>query len=274
MPSADPQHRWLERLYDRYHRRCYLALDPLAFLDRWPEVRDREVGGLLAALLAFGNVRSILAGVEDLLGRIGPEPRRFLDDSSTPAIRGACRGFRYRWVDGGRMAALLVGVKRVTAEHGSLEAALPTDAAAPNAALDAWVERIVAAADDPLTMLLPRPGANSACKRLRLYLRWMVRRDAIDPGGWSRLSPDQLVAPLDTHLLRVARTLGWTARRQASGRTAMQVTAALRRACPADPLRYDFALTRPGIRREPLPVPPRAVNLANQRTEQEGACLS
>jgi uncharacterized protein (TIGR02757 family) len=96
--------------------------------------------------------------------------------------------------------------------------------------------------------LLPDPAAGSACKRLHLYLRWMVRRDAVDPGGWSRVRARQLVAPVDVHMHRLGRALGFTKRRQADARTALEITAALRRFAPHDPVRYDFALTRLGIR--------------------------
>ncbi|NBB83156.1 MAG: DUF2400 family protein, partial [Alphaproteobacteria bacterium] len=123
MSVRQAQQRWLEGLYAKYHHPRYIEDDPLAFLARWPGVADREVGGLVAALLAFGNVKSIRGGIADLLDRVGPEPRRFVERSSGDDIAAACRGFGYRWVGERQMAALLVGVRGVLAEYGSLAGA-------------------------------------------------------------------------------------------------------------------------------------------------------
>ncbi len=92
--------------------------------------------------------------------------------------------------------------------------------------------------------LAPNPRAGSACKRWNLYLRWMVRSDRVDPGGWSRVSPALLVVPLDTHMHRVCREIGLTSRSAANLATALEITAGFRELCPSDPARYDFALTR------------------------------
>ena len=98
--------------------------------------------------------------------------------------------------------------------------------------------------------LLPYPARGSACKRLHLYLRWMVREDAVDPGGWEQVDPAVLMVPLDTHMHRLACRMGLSQRRQADARTVQEVTARFRQWAPQDPARYDFALSRLGIRRE------------------------
>jgi uncharacterized protein (TIGR02757 family) len=97
---------------------------------------------------------------------------------------------------------------------------------------------------------LADPARGSACKRLHLFLRWMVRRDEVDPGGWESVARSKLVVPLDAHMYALARRLGLTGRGQADGRTALEVTAAFRAINAADPVKYDFALTRVGIRTE------------------------
>jgi uncharacterized protein (TIGR02757 family) len=96
--------------------------------------------------------------------------------------------------------------------------------------------------------LLPRPERGSACKRLNLYLRWMVRQDQVDPGGWEGVSPARLVVPLDTHMRRLCAAMGFTRRSCAGMRAALEATARFREIAPEDPVRYDFALTRLGIR--------------------------
>ena len=95
---------------------------------------------------------------------------------------------------------------------------------------------------------LPSPVNGSACKRLNLFMRWMVRQDDVDPGGWARIPASKLIVPLDVHMHRISLGFGWTNRKQADLRTAVEVTQAFRKVAPEDPVRYDFALTRLGIR--------------------------
>jgi len=252
------QGRWLEGLFRRYHRPELIPPDPLQVLRRYADPADREIVGLVAALLAYGNVKAILGGVEGVLERLGERPARYLCEHGPAALGRRFEGFRYRVTSAADLTGLLVGARGLIRRHGSLDAALGACLAAADdgllPGLGRWADALTASAGRPLHHLLPHPGRGSACKRLMLYLRWMVRRDAIDPGGWTSVSPARLIAPVDTHMHQVALALGWTRRRQANLATALEVTAALRGACPADPIRYDFALTRPGIRREPWPA--------------------
>jgi uncharacterized protein (TIGR02757 family) len=241
----------LDDLYARFHSRRLLGTDPLLIVHRFADPADQEIVGLLAACLAYGNVKAIMGGIENLLARMGPSPRRFLADSSPAQIRSAMRRFRYRVTDDQAIARLLIGVSASLHRHGSLKAAFnhgddPSDATIVPA-LGRFVDEI--AGPDRLGHLLPHPDHQSACKRLMLYLRWMVRRDEIDLGLWTGIDAARLVIPLDTHMHRVALELGLTKRRTATLVTAMDITKSLRRIAPADPLRYDFALTRPGIMR-------------------------
>ena len=122
-------------------------------------------------------------------------------------------------------------------------------------ALSAFADALIAAADGGCPSLVPHPAKGSACKRLHLYLRWMVRRDAVDPGGWNGVPTAKLIVPLDTHMHRIGLGLGLTARRQADMRTALEVTRGFARHAPHDPVRYDFALTRlPILGLGPLPA--------------------
>ncbi len=98
-----------------------------------------------------------------------------------------------------------------------------------------------------LTQLLPDPGKGSACKRMNLFLRWMVRREDIDLGVWDKISPSKLMIPRDTHIARISRCLGLTARTASDWKTAKEITQALKKYDPGDPLKYDFALCHHGI---------------------------
>ena len=244
----------LERLYAHYNRRKFVHPDPLEFLYRYDDVRDREVAGLVASSLAYGRVAQILKSVAKVLDRMTARPARFLERASATRLRRAFAGFTHRFTAGEDVARLLCGVKRAMEHHGSLEACFVTgmsdadDTVQP--ALAAFVGDLAKGAGGRPASLLPDPAKGSACKRLHLFLRWMVRRDAVDPGGWELVAPSKLVVPLDTHMFRLCRGLEFTSRRQAGARAALEVTARFRELAPDDPVRYDFALTRLGIRND------------------------
>ena len=246
----------LDSLYRRYNRRAYVHPDPLEFLYRYESPADQEIAGLVAACLAYGRVAQILASVArvlDALGAAGGSPRASLQNVKEPELHRLFRGFKHRFTTGAEVAALLVGVKRAVAEHGSLEslfaAGMESDDGTILPGLARFVERMrrFAGGTAACPSLLSSPEDGSACKRLNLFLRWMARRDAVDPGPWSRVPASMLVIPLDTHLFRIAGKLGLTARRQANLKTAMEITQGFARIRPKDPVRYDFCLTRLGI---------------------------
>ncbi len=239
----------LERLYRLYNRRDRAANDPVRFVHGL-DPPDREVAALIASSLAYGRVGQILASVGRLLGAM-PAPAAFLAQSSRARIRKAVGRFRHRFTTAADMAEMLAGVKEALARWGSLERCfaegMRTGDETIVPALGAFVERIAGRAPRGGFSLLPPPGRGSACKRLNLFLRWMVRSDEVDPGGWGLVPASRLVVPLDTHLHRVGRGLGFTDRKSADLRAAVEVTEAFRRLAPADPVRYDFALAHLGI---------------------------
>ena len=242
----------LERLYSDLNQRRYVHPDPLEFLYKYDDARDREVVALIASSLAYGRVRQILTDVSVVLEILGPRPARRLKELSPKRLRTALRGFKHRFSTGEHVAAMLSGARRIMARHGSLETcfAQAVNKADPTVlpALTVFVSRLTEAADGDCGHLLPDPAKGSACKRLNLMLRWLVRHDRVDPGGWTCTGADKLIVPLDTHMHRIGRAMQMTGRKVADGRTAMEVTEAFGRISPADPVRYDFALTRLGIR--------------------------
>jgi len=254
----------LEDLRRRYDRR-FIDSDPVGIVRRFDDPEDREIVGLIAAGLAYGRVASIRGSLESLLTWIGPRPARFV--ASFDPARDAARfdDFVHRFTRGRDVALLLHLVRQAKERAGSLESFFiegDLDPGTPTLgpALDAFGSRMFALDARPFVWdgvvphrdgarwLLPLPAAGSACKRSCLFLRWMVRPDdGVDCGVWRRVSPSRLVLPLDTHLLRVVRALGWTARKSAGWPMALEATARLRSLDPADPIRFDFALSRLGI---------------------------
>jgi len=196
-------------------------------------------------------VKQILRSVSLVLEKMGPCPSAFLLNAPLNRIAGTFSDFKHRFTTGQDIARLLCGVRRVIEKHGSLQkcfmSRLQRNDCNVIPALSAFVENIFPEGGD---FLIPTPGRGSACKRLNLFLRWMVRRDEVDPGGWDGVPPSKLLVPLDTHMHRIAMTLGLTKRKQADLRTALEITEAFRKFSPSDPVRYDFVLTRFGIRKD------------------------
>ncbi len=249
--ASRPSKEKLEALYLAYNRRCYVHPDPIEFLYGFHDPLDVEVVGFIASSLAYGNVKQILRSVSLVLTKMGPCPSAFLLNSPFNRIAGTFSDLKHRFTTGQDLARMLWGVRRVVEKHGSLQkcfmSRLHSDDCNVIPALSAFVENVFPGGCD---FLIPAPGKGSACKRLNLFLRWMVRRDDVDPGGWEGVPPSKLLVPLDTHMHRIAMKLGLTKRKQADLRTAIEITEAFRKLCPSDPVRYDFVLTRFGIRKD------------------------
>ena len=244
----------LERLYHRYNHRRFVHPDPLEFLYDYGDAGEREVVALLASSLAYGRVARILASVSAVLSVMEGAPLAYLSRAGHASCRKDFGGFVHRFARGEHVASLLMGIRGVLEREGSLRrcfaGALEEGDGSLLSAMNHFAGRISREGRDGAGHLMPLPSRGSACKRLNLFLRWMVRRDRVDPGGWDEVPPSKLIVPLDTHMHRIGLHLGLTSRKQADMRTALEITAGFGRVSPEDPVRYDFALTRLGIREE------------------------
>lgn len=242
----------LEHHYRAFHKRRFVHPDPLEFLYDYDDPADREIVALVAASLAYGRVAQILVSVRRALDRLGASPARFVRDTTPARMKADLAGFKHRWTTGEDLAVMLAGARRAVRSHGSLGKCLagkvsPSDETVIPALTGLVGELSVFA---PGGSLLPDPARGSACKRLHLMLRWLVRRDEIDPGGWDGIERRLLVVPVDVHMHRIARKLGLTRRNAADARTALEITRAFGSVSPDDPVRYDFSLTRLGLNPE------------------------
>lgn len=243
----------LEILYKRYNRPHFIHPDPLEFLFYYPQSRDREVVALIASALAYGRVAQILVSISKALDPLGPSPFLYLLGTTKKRLFQAYMDFRHRFTSGRELASMLWGVRKVVMEYGSLQACFLNgmekydQTVLPG--LSKFVKEIrMRGHKGHKNTLLPSPDRGSACKRLNLFMRWMVRKDAVDPGGWERVPSSKLVVPVDTHMFKVSRFLNLTDRRRPDMNAALSITKAFRICRPEDPVRYDFALTRLGIR--------------------------
>lgn len=240
---------------------AYLDTDPLAFPHRYADPGDREVVAFLASAFAYGSVPQIRRTMEGILAALGRRPRRFVEGFRGNGDTGALRGFVHRFHRERDLVRLLGIVRRMIERAGSIEGffaeGIPLGAPAVRDGLASFSRRALAL--DPgagdggsgsaaVRFFFPSPSDGSACKRLCLFLRWVVRAaDGVDLGLWTCLRPAELVLPLDTHVARIARHLGLTRYAGASWAAAEEATSALRRLDPEDPVKYDFALCRLGI---------------------------
>ena len=253
-----------ERLEDLYRSFDHVtsATDPVHIVRRFALPADREVVGFCAAALAFGRVASVLQSIESLLAVTGPHPARFVRNFDPVRERSRLEPLVHRWISGRDLIALLLVLQRMLIESGSIEAFFVEgdDPKSPHVgpALDSFSTRALATdlraaygrrvpRQRGVAYFFPRPSAGSACKRLNLFLRWMVRRDEIDLGIWSKVSPARLIVPLDTHVIRLGRCLKLTRYTSPGWKMALDVTNALRAFDSRDPVRFDFALCHVGM---------------------------
>lgn len=241
----------------------HLSPDPLEVVREFADPRDLEVAGFLGAGLAFGSARGAVESVRGLLARLPGPPAASALAWDHRRDRARLDGWRHRWLGPDEASLAISVLGRVLREHGSVEAFFAAGdpgpgGATPRADLDPIGGALASFAARALAMAPPNrsrhlrylfagPATGGASKRLCLWLRWMCRRDGLDPGPWTRVSPSRLVVPLDTHVAHIARYVGLLRRASADWKAALAVTAELRAMDPADPVRYDYALCRLGV---------------------------
>jgi uncharacterized protein (TIGR02757 family) len=227
--------------------------DPVEFVHRYSGEDDRELVALIASALAFGNVKALRAKIDDALARLGPEIAKIADDPAEVARR--LQGWKHRVYRDEHLTGLLVGARRVQRASGSLGKALAVELQRTGdlrEALSTWAAAIrreggLDGDSRGAGHILADPAKGSAVKRLMLLLRWMIRpADGVDLGLWD-IPTSRLLIPVDTHIHKLSRNLGLTRRNDVSWRTAEEITAALRRLDPDDPVKYDFSLCHLGM---------------------------
>ena len=251
----------LEELYEAYNRED-AAADPIQIVRRYTAPADQEVVGFCAAALAFGRVASVLNTVETLTRVLGPEPAQYVRRFEPKAPHPELRAMVHRWTRGTDIVALLWLLRQMIDRSGSIEGffleGYDPAAADLGGALDSFSGRAMALdlksvygrrvpARTGVGYFFTRPSAGSGCKRLNLFLRWMVRRDEVDLGAWASIPPSKLIVPLDTHVIRLGRCLRLTRYASPGWRMAAEITASLRAIDPVDPIRFDFSICHVGM---------------------------
>ena len=245
----------LEALRGRYETPEALALDPLSIPLRFKDPMDQEVIAWVAAHLAYGRVAPMLRAIEGVLKPLGPFPAAWLrkaDPTSLAPFREALSAWKWRFHTGQDLVEWCLAWKTLDQESGGLglEPHLaPTEELDAEHRLSGLVQRLRRELPSSygLRFSLPDPLEGSACKRWRMFLRWMVRSQWPDLGLWKSYPLSSLIIPVDTHVARVSRFIGLSRRSTPDGRMAQEITEALLRLDPEDPLKYDFAISHLGI---------------------------
>jgi uncharacterized protein (TIGR02757 family) len=250
----------LDTLYDEFNVE-HAAADPVWVVRRYAQPDDQEVAAFIAAALAFGRVQSVLNSIDGMLAVMGPSPAAFVRAFNPTRDRGKFDHLVHRWTRGADMAALVWLLHQMIAKSGSIEGffveGLPADAVDVSAGLQSFSTRALALDQQAVygrrrpkpgvAYFFSRPSSGGACKRLNLFLRWMVRRDQVDLGVWTRVRPGQLIVPLDTHVIRVGRCLRLTRLKSPGWKMAADITASLRKLDPVDPIKFDFSICHVGM---------------------------
>lgn len=220
--------------------------DPLQLALRYDDPLDQEVAGFIAAAFAYGRAEIIVSNIGAVLAKMRPGPYAYLRSFDEREAMRRFAGFSHRFHKTNDLVAFLGAIAKVIAAEGSLGRLFERCYSAAEPDISGSLARFVVAvgADGYLTS---SPNDGSACKRMNLFLRWMVRRTPPDLGLWTFVDPAKLVMPLDTHVHRIATFLGLSDRKSGDWKAARALTDRLALFDPSDPVRYDFALCRLGI---------------------------
>ena len=243
----------MESLYGRYNHRNLIKPDPLGFVYRYSSRADMEVAGLVASMLAYGRVEQIQKSLNRLFDVMGSSPFDFVINFNDRSRR-ALASFKHRFTSGDCLSDLFELLRPILEEYETIEnyflAGYSENDKNIIPALSKFCDSLLKNSADNqngLSYLLPRPENGSACKRLNLFLRWMVRDDDVDTGLWKSVDKAKLVVPIDVHMGRLCRLLGLYSQKTVSLSAAIKITDSFTEIMPDDPVKYDFALSRIGI---------------------------
>lgn len=245
---------FLDQKVALYNRPNFIELDPISIPHRFEKKQDIEIAGFFAAILAWGQRKTILNKCSELLARMDDSPHDFLVNHSEGDLK-AVLGFKHRTFNEVDALYFIHFLSWFYRHQDSLEKAFligQTGAIDSMEAILIQFQRFFFSLDEApgrTKKHISSPATRSACKRINMYLRWMVRQDAegVDFGIWKQISPAQLICPCDLHVDRVGRKLGLITRKQTDWGTALELTEVLRSFDPLDPVKYDFALFGLGV---------------------------
>lgn len=210
----------------------------MEFVHRYMRAEDKEIAGFFASQFAYGKIDVMKRFLKTLFDCMGESPETYIKQGDWSSLSG----LYYRFQKSQEIIRLFEVLRTILVEYGSMGGMVAAYYEG-DARQAVWrIRKEMLDNENELIFFFPKPLPASPLKRWNLYLRWMVRKDDIDQGLWTFMDKRDLVVPLDTHLFKIGRCLGWTERKNPSWNGAQDITKVLRRACPEDPLKYDFLL--------------------------------
>lgn len=240
----------LDQKLAQYNRSAFIAEDPIAIPHQFTLAADIEIAGFFAALFAWGNRTTILQKCKDLLNRMDNAPFQFIQQHHEKEL-DRFSSFKHRTFQPTDLRYIFFVLQNHYQKNKSLESAFCIANSSMENRLNAFHTYFFSFPTAPVRTRkhLPSPERGSTCKRLNMFLRWMVRKDpaGVDFGLWKNINPAELICPVDVHVARVARELKLIERKQTDWITALELTQMLRSFDPTDPVKYDFALFGWGV---------------------------
>jgi uncharacterized protein (TIGR02757 family) len=244
---------FLDTKVDQYNRPEFIVDDPIQIPHQFSKLQDIEIAGFFAATLAWGQRKTIIAKCKELMNLMDNAPHQFVVSHEESDLK-KLKGFKHRTFNLTDLLYFIEFFKVHYSKHKSLEAAfLPSSnrGFTIEESLTYFQKRFFGLDDFPSRTLkhVATPERKSACKRVNMFLRWMVRSDnrGVDFGLWKKIQPSQLICPIDLHVERVARNLKLIKRKPVDWQTAIELTESLKKFDSNDPIKYDFALFGLGV---------------------------
>lgn len=250
--------RFLDNKVKEYNRPDFIKNDPICIPHQFSNQSDQEIMGFFAAIFAWGQRKTIINKCNDLIERMDGAPYDFIMNHTDSDLKNML-GFKHRTFNDTDLLYFISFFKRHYSTYNSLEDAFIFDRDTQKnwtlrEGLDNFKAYFFGLEDYPLRTRkhISSPMQKSTCKRINMFLRWMVRKDTsgVDLGLWHRLDASELICPCDVHVERVARKLNLITRKQVNWETAVELTENLKLLDPKDPVKYDFALFGLGVERE------------------------
>ncbi|GJQ61778.1 MAG: TIGR02757 family protein [Melioribacteraceae bacterium] len=246
-----------------YHYRFFnasqISPDPLEFPHRFRDKNDIEVSAFISSIFAFGNIKQIITILEKVHSIMGESPYKFVMEYDNEKQGHLFDGVIHRFFTSDDIRALFRALNKIYVNYGSLKYFFllyhfPKDKNLKDAIAFFSKNLTEFAVEDykltgGLKFMFPNPFKSSACKRMNLFLRWVVRNDELDFGLWKEIPPSKLVIPVDTHVAKICKELGLTTKKNLTWGMAEEITENLKEFDADDPIKYDFAICHIGMRK-------------------------
>jgi uncharacterized protein (TIGR02757 family) len=236
---------FLDAKVDEYNQLSFIKDDPVSIPHQFSERQDIEISGFFAAMFAWGNRATIIRKTNELMKMMGMRPYEFCTDTDPKRLKKILE-FKHRTFNTTDLLYFIEFFRHHYSKNKSLETAFTRQGTTIEKMLTGFHHYFFSLEHVPARTKkhIATPEKGSTCKRLNMFLRWMVRKDdkGVDFGIWRKISPSQLICPIDVHVARVAKRLGLIKRKQVNWQTALELTNNLRKLDKADPVKYDLAL--------------------------------